>query len=143
MISLMFMKLVCVILIVLAIVTVATLVYINYRAHRLMNKDGSFRAWMRPDSYSGWTNGVGLYGVETLSWYKLVGFSSRPVVILPRRHLSISGPIDHSPAGDIVVIRLKAQESRYEIAVARQDYNGLVSWVESGPPQVGIDVMRG
>ncbi|MDC4232861.1 DUF2550 domain-containing protein [Actinomyces sp. B33] len=123
-------------LVVLAAVGVLLWAYINIRANRLISHVGSFRAWSRPDTHSGWTSGIGMYGVETLSWYRLVGLTSRAVYTLPRRGLELSAPIDHSPDGLIVEIRLKYADRRYEMAVTQESYNGLVSWIESGPPHV-------
>ena len=37
--------------------------------------------------------------------------------------------------GAMVEVRLAYGEHRYEVAVERLTYNGLVSWVESGPPR--------
>ena len=124
------------ILVALIVVGVVMWGYVNVRANKLTGQVGSFRAWSRPDTASGWTSGIGMYGVETLTWYRLVGFSYRPVYTLPRRGLEISTPIQHSNDGTVVEIRVKYQEHRYELAVAEQTYNGLVSWIESGPPSL-------
>ncbi len=110
--------------------------YINVRARRLDGQLGAFRCWSRPDTQSGWTSGIGLYGVETLTWYRLVAFSNKPVYTLSRRGLEISAPVQHSADGSVVEVRLRSGDKRYEIAIASQTYNALVSWVESGPPRV-------
>lgn len=120
----------------LVVVALVILAYINVRARRLDGQLGAFRCWSRPDKQSGWTSGIGLFGVETLSWFPLVGLSNRPVYTLARRGLEISSPIDHSLDGSMVQVRLKTGEKRYEMAVTRHTYNALVSWVESGPPAV-------
>lgn len=127
-------RVIVVIVVLAAAVAIALLAYVNIRAHRLDNRLGSFRCWSRPDSQSGWTSGIGFYGVETLEWHRLVGFGHRPVYTLSRRELEISAPIERSVDGTVVEVRLSSGESRYEIAVATETYNALVSWVESGPP---------
>ena len=77
---------------------------------------------------------IGLFGVETLSWYRLIGFGAKPVYTVARRGLEVSAPIQHSADGSMVELRLKSGDHRYELAVAPQTYNAIVSWVESGPP---------
>ena len=111
-------------------------VYMNVRARRIVSRLGAFRCWSRPDVHSGWTAGIGVYGVEDLSWYRLVGFSLQPVYTVPRSGLEVSAPIAHSADGSVVEVRLAYGEHRYEVAVERLTYNGLVSWVESGPPRL-------
>lgn len=125
-----------VIVVVSAAIAIALLAYINIRARWLDQRLGSFRCWSRPDSQSGWTSGIGFYGVETLQWYRLVGFGRSPVYTLSRRGLEVSAPIERSTDGSIVEVRLSSGDKRYEVAVAPQTYNALVSWVESGPPLV-------
>ena len=41
----------------------------------------------------------------------------------------------HDADGAMVEVRMAYGEHRYEVAVERLTYNGLVSWVESGPPR--------
>lgn len=123
-----------VLVIALALVALAIFAYINIRARRLDTTLGAFRCWSRPDAQSGWTSGIGMYGAETLTWYRLVAFSNKPVYTIARRGLEISAPIQHSADGSMFEVRLRAGDKRYEMAVAPQTYNALVSWVESGPP---------
>ena len=111
-------------------------VYMNVRARRIASRLGALRCWSRPDVQSGWTAGIGVYGVDDLSWYRLVGFSLQPVYTVPRSGLAVSAPIAHSADGSVVEVRLAYGEHRYEVAVERLTYNGLVSWVESGPPRL-------
>ena len=40
--------------------------YMNVRARRIVSRLGAFRCWSRPDVHSGWTAGIGVYGVEDL-----------------------------------------------------------------------------
>ena len=67
---------------------------------------------------------------------RLVGLSFKPVYSIPRRGMEVSAPIAHSADGSVVEVRLAYGEHRYEVAVERLTYNGLVSWVESGPPRL-------
>ena len=117
------------------LVSVSVWLYFNVRARRLDTHLGSFRCWTRPDSQSGWTSGIAHYGVDELSWYRLVGFSNRPVFTLPRRGLEVSAPFTRAVDGSILEVRVGAGDRRWEFAIAPSTYNGLVSWVESGPPR--------
>lgn len=125
------------VLVVSVAISVVLWLYINVRARRLGNQVGSFRCWSRPDSQAGWTSGIAHYGVETLSWYRLVAFSRKPVFVLPRRDLDISAPLSRAVDGSIVEVRVKGGGQRWELAIAPATYSGLVSWVESGPPSSG------
>ena len=110
-------------------------IYINLRARSLDRRDGAFRSWVRPDAHGGWTSGIGMYGVDTLSWYRLVGLRTRPLYVLPRYGLEVSAPIQRSTDGSVVEVRLTSGDQHIDIAVEPHTYNGIVSWVESGPPQ--------
>lgn len=122
------------VLAVLVLVCLLVWIYINLRARRLDSHLGSFRCWARPDALSGWASGIAHYGVETLSWYRLVGLSTKPVFTLARRDLEVSTPNRRAVDGSIVEVKVRAGEQRWEFAISPASYNGLVSWTESGPP---------
>ena len=122
--------------VLLACVGVILWAYMNVRARRITSRLGAFRSWSRPDYHAGWTAGIGVYGVEDLSWYRLVGLSFQPVYSIPRRGMEVSAPSAHTADGAMVEGRLAYGEQRYEVAEERLTYNGLVSWVESGPPRL-------
>ena len=65
--SLMMIVIWCVVL--LACVGAILWAYMNVRARRIVSRLGAFRCWSRPDVHAGWTAGIGVYGVEDLSWY--------------------------------------------------------------------------
>ena len=119
---------------VLLLVCVLLWVYVNVRARGLDSHVGSFRCWARADTHSGWSSGIAHYGVETLSWYRLVAFSTKPVFTLARRDLRVSTPNRRAVDGSIVEVQVQAGEERWEFAISPASYNGLVSWTESGPP---------
>ncbi|MDO4258942.1 MAG: DUF2550 family protein [Actinomycetaceae bacterium] len=129
-----FLDIVVGVLFVALVITAIVWLWLNIRARRLSNAFGSFRCWSRPDTNSGWTSGVGLYGTEELRWFRLISFSNRPVYSFPRRGLEVSPPLQRSTDGKVIEVRLASGDQRLEIAIDAQTYNGLVSWVESGPP---------
>ena len=122
-------------IVILAVIAMLIVGYINVRARRLDTYLGSFRCWARRDSQSGWTAGVAHYGVETLTWYRLVGFSMRPVFSMPRRTLEVSAPDTRSVDGTMIEVHLVSGDDRWQVAMAAPSYTGLVSWAESGPPR--------
>lgn len=129
-----FLDVVVSVLLIVAVVSVGIWLLVNTRARRLDRHVGSFRCWTRPDSQSGWTSGIAHYGVATLSWFRLIGLGSRPEFILPRRGLEVSAPVRRASDGSIVEVRVSAADARWEFAITPSAYNGLVSWIESGPP---------
>ncbi len=130
-----FLDVVAVVALAVAVVSVAVWLLVNVRARRLDRRVGSFRCWMRPDAQSGWTSGIAHYGVETLAWYRLVGFAKRPALVMPRRGMEVSAPVRRATDGSIVEVRVASGDQRCEFAIQPATYNGLVSWVESGPPR--------
>lgn len=124
-----------VLLVLVLVAGVGLIVWVNVRARRLDRQVGSFRSWSRPDTQAGWTSGIGMYGTETLTWYRLVGFTMHPEYVLPRRGLEVSAPSQRAVDGSLVEVRLTNGDLRVELAVTPGTYNGLVSWVESGPPR--------
>nr|WP_051259481.1 DUF2550 family protein [Schaalia suimastitidis] len=124
------------VLLAILIPALAVWVYLNVRARRLSNEVGAFRCWSRPDTQSGWTSGVGLFGVDTLTWYRLVALSNKPVYTFPRHSLEVHSPQPHSSDGSVVEVRIAAGDERLELLIEPQSYNALVSWIESGPPSL-------
>jgi len=122
------------VLLVAVAVTVALWLVFNVRARKLDRRVGSFRCWMRPDSQSGWTSGIAQYETQTLSWYRLIALSSHPALSLVRRGMEVSAPVRRATDGSIVEVRVTSGDQRCEFAIQPATYNGLVSWVESGPP---------
>ena len=118
-------------------IAVLVLIYVNVRARNLNHRVGSFRCWARPDPQAGWTSGVAQYETDTLNWYRLVGFSGKPVFSLPRKGMEVSPPKNRATDGSVVEVRVSAGDQRWEFAIQPESYNGLVSWIESGPPGSG------
>ena len=79
--------------------------YMNVRARRIVSRLGAFRCWSRPDVHSGWTAGIGVYGVEELAWYPQGGATFKPVYSIPRRGMEGPAPIAHSGGGSVVGAR--------------------------------------
>ena len=129
------MKVVISILLLVVVVLAVVIGWINIRARRLDHKDGSFRCWMRPDLQSGWTSGIAQYHTESLSWSRLVGMRFTPDLVMRRRSMTVSAPVQHASDGSMVEIRVVSGEQRCLFGISPQSYNGLVAWVESGPPQ--------
>ncbi len=119
-----------------ALVTVVLFVFLffNIRAHKLASQVGAFRCHLREEDDEQWAVGIGRYGVETLAWYRLTGTNLRPDIVFPRRNLEVSPACSADGDERLVEVRLSTDTGNWRLALDPQTYNGLVSWVESGPP---------
>ncbi|GAB3112552.1 hypothetical protein GCM10027055_15740 [Janibacter alkaliphilus] len=92
-----------------------------------------------------WRLGLLRLGPEGLGWFSVTGVTTRPRLLWPRDDLEISTPQDeqvsvpglerpvaislHGPAGHLA-----------DLAVERQVYFTVRSWLESAPPGHGVNV---
>lgn len=123
---------VLVLLAVLALLAVVVLL----RVRTLDRLVGSFACAVREVDSQHWTNGVAVYGVGRLDWYRLVSLAPRPrhrwtrrtfVVEPQRRALPGAGP------GALeVTCRVDGQE--FQLALSGEALHGLTSWLEAVPP---------
>lgn len=118
----------------LAVMAVLVLAYINVRAQRLNRTLGSFSCALQIGPEGKWYAGVGQYGAETLTWYRLVSLSNRPQFVLSRRTLELSPARPHGTVDGLLEVTITSGTEQWDLAVDPQTFNGLVSWVESGAP---------
>lgn len=95
---------------------------------------GTFECWTRPDTNSSWVAGMARFGREDFQWFKLVGFLYGPQYRLSRRGTTVSAPL-HRDNANVVEVVLTTDGHRLYLAMRSEWYNGLVSWLESGPPR--------
>ena len=120
---------------ILAVVVLA-FAYLAIRASVLAAKRATFGAWLvRPGDRS-WIRGVALYGQCTLAWYRLLSFSLRAEVSLPRTAIDVVGGPVPTRDGQYLVVRLNTPEGLYAFALDRGDAAGVISWVNSAPPGI-------
>lgn len=122
------------VLAVLGVLAVLVLVFINVRAQRLNRTIGSFSSALQVGDDGKWYAGVGQYGAETLTWYRLVSMSNRPYFVLARRTLELSPARPHGTVDGMLEVTITSGDEQWDLAVDPQTFNGLVSWVESGAP---------
>lgn len=95
---------------------------------------GTFECWTRPDMNSSWVAGMARFGREDFQWFKLVGFLYGPQYRLSRRGTTVSVPVQREDT-EVVEVVLTTEGERLYLAMRPEWYNGLVSWLESGPPR--------
>lgn len=97
---------------------------------------GSFEcAWRQADSQE-WVNGVAVYGVERIDWYRTVSLFPGPSRRWPRIELDIDGHRRVLPgsAWGAVEVRCHAGGEEFYLALEGPALDGLRSWLESSPP---------
>ncbi|MDO5048784.1 MAG: DUF2550 family protein [Actinomycetaceae bacterium] len=119
-------------LLFLAVVIIA-LLFLVLRVRRIGHIVGTFECWMRPDTSSGWVSGMARFGSRELQWFRLVGFYVGPQFTMLREGMKVSNPISRQEG--VVEVIISSGDSRAHLAMRSEWYNGLVSWVESGPPR--------
>lgn len=125
--------LVALLLLVLAVV-LAAVIFLVVRVRRIGHIVGTFECWYRPDTTAGWISGMARFGQRDLQWFRLVSFQVGPQLRMPREGLHISAPLQRQDG--VVEVKLTYGESYRYLAMRSEWYNGLVSWVESGPPRL-------
>ncbi|MEE6280638.1 DUF2550 family protein [Georgenia sunbinii] len=121
-----------VLLAVLAVAAAAVLL----RVRALDRLVGSFACAVREPESQHWTNGVAVYGVGRLDWYRLVSLTLRPryrwsrltFVVEPQRRTLPGGP--HG----VVEVSCRSGDQEFNLALAGAALDGLTSWLESSPP---------
>ncbi len=125
-------------LIILAALLCAV-IFVLVRVYILSHRRGSFRTMLRitqgPGSEQGWMRGYACYGQTNMAWSALMSFRVRPDLLLPRTSLDLRGTPLHDPETGTATLFLGDDERSYEMVLSTGDYEGLVSWVTSAPPQ--------
>lgn len=118
--------------IVAAMILVAVLLAL--RVAFLMGRKSTFGGWMVEPGDRKWVRGICAYGELRLAWFPMLGVSLRPGVLLPRTVLKVVGAPLPSKDGRYIIVRLRAPQGLYMLALSAGDSAGLISWVNSAPP---------
>lgn len=110
------------------------LAYLIIRIRKIGNTVGSFECWIRRPGETSWTCGMARFGEDELLWFRLVGFSNKPLIKLSRREMLVSVP-ENLKTSTTVEVTITTEGNELECAMDTKWYNGLVSWVESEAPQ--------
>lgn len=134
---------VCALLLILIVVGVT---WGRYRAigHNRMMALSSLRpapiggSEATPASRGAWKHGVLRYGGEHVNFFPLGGLSRRPEHQWPRSEITLGATSTTAPPKPLSehawVVEVEAGGQPYELALDRDDYMALRSWLESAPP---------
>ena len=96
-------------------------------------------------SAPGWILGVGVYGDDAIEWFRTFSFSPRArhrfergaVVIEGRRHPE--GAEAYALHDGHIVVRTENCDGVRQLALSANSLTGLLSWLESSPPGLGVN----
>ena len=121
---------------VLALVLLAALaVVFAVRVRRIANRVGSFECALRPTGAKDWTSGIACYGAGRIDWYRLVSLRLRPSRAFTRDGLVVLERRVRAGAGHVIEARVACGGEQLELAMVREAFAGLVSWLEAAPPR--------
>lgn len=120
------------------------------RRFMLTRSMGTFDCSMRNESAhhaaGAWMPGVARYEHDRLDWFRVFTMSPRPSRSLTRARLEIlerRGPERaelHAVLPGWVVVRCAYGPLTLELAMSEPAYNGLATWLESGPPGQNVSI---
>jgi hypothetical protein len=90
----------------------------------------------------GWVLGIGRYSGESLEWYRVFSYATRPRRVLSRRSLQVldrreaRGPEAFSLLSGAVVVRCRDGDEKVELAMSQETLTGFLAWMESSPPGI-------
>lgn len=131
-------------LLLLVLVVVAFIV----RRSLLLRGVGAMEIWVKL-SPRRWSLGVGWYGSEELSWYRVFSLSPRPARVLVRGHLAVVDRQLPSERDAIVlprgttILSCQTPHRLEQVAMSSSAVNGLLSWLEAQPPGFPMQDVRG
>ena len=85
-----------------------------------------------------WMSGVASFQLDSLEWYRLVSFSTRPSRSWSRLNLELSEARRRREQGRVVEVHcVDATRSPegFDLAMMEESHSALVAWVESAAPE--------
>jgi hypothetical protein len=122
-----------------ALLLLAGVTAVTVRRRLLVRRLGAFDCSARPGG-RGWALGVARYGSDRLEWFRVFSLSPRPRCTWERAGLTLVGSRAPEPAESAVllpaavVVECTDQGSPLLLAMSRDAYTGLSSWLEAAPP---------
>ena len=104
----------------------------------LAGQVGSFECAMRPAGGQRWLSGVASFRLDSLEWYRLVSFSTRPSRSWSRLNLELSEARRRREQGRVVEVHCvdaTAGPDGFDLAMMEESHSALVAWVESASPE--------
>lgn len=114
------------------------------RRSLLLRGVGAMEIWIKLTPRR-WSLGVGWFGGDELSWYRVFSLSPRPARVLARSDLEVIERRQPSERDAIVLppgtMILDCQTSRRveHVAMSAGAVTGLLSWLQSQPPGYATD----
>ena len=108
------------------------------RLRYLAGQVGSFECAMRPTGGQRWMSGVASFQLDSLEWYRLVSFSTRPSRSWSRLNLELSEVRRRREQGRVVEVHcVDATRSPegFDLAMMEESHSALIAWVESASPE--------
>ena len=108
------------------------------RLRYLAGQVGSFECAMRPAGGQRWLSGVASFQLDSLEWYRLVSFSTRPSRSWSRLNLELSEARRRREQGRVVEVHCvdaTAGPDGFDLAMMEESHSALVAWVESASPE--------
>lgn len=126
-----------IVLSLLIIVGVVVFIFVINRMNKARHDVGTFVCSYRSNPQQQWSQGRAVYNVETLDWYPLISFSSKPRHSWDRRAFDIKKTFtEESPTGDnVMILHVRVGKERFQLMVSEADHSGIVSWMEAAPPR--------
>jgi hypothetical protein len=116
------------------------------RRRVITRRGGTFDCSLRlrpARSGKGWALGIGRYSGESLEWYRVFSYATRPRHVMARRELQIvdrrvpEGSEVFSLLSGAVIVRCREGSdtgSIVEFAMGEDALTGFLSWLEAAPP---------
>jgi hypothetical protein len=129
--------------VVVALLAIAVLAV---RRRVITRRGGTFDCSLRlrpARSGKGWALGIGRYSGESLEWYRVFSYATRPRHVMARRELQIvdrrvpEGSEVFSLLSGAVIVRCQEGSdagSIVEFAMGEDALTGFLSWLEAAPP---------
>lgn len=117
------------------------------RRSLLLRGIGAVEIWIKL-SPRRWTLGVGWYGGDELSWYRVFSLSPRPARVLVRGQLEV---VERRRPGErdaivlprnATILACRTPHRIEQVAMSTGAVNGLLSWLEAQPPGYPIHDVR-
>ena len=130
-------------LVVVALVAVAVLAV---RRRVITRRGGTFDCSLRlrpSGGGKGWALGIGRYSGDSLEWYRVFSYATRPRRVMRRRDLEIlerrvpQGAEVFSLLSNAVIVRCREGSdsgNMVEFAMGDDALTGFLSWLEAAPP---------
>ena len=130
----------------LVVVILAALAVLAARRRVITRRGGTFDCSLRlrpARSGKGWALGIGRYAGDSLEWYRVFSYATRPRRVMARRELEIvdrrvpEGTEVFSLLAGAVIVRCREgtdSGSILEFAMGEDALTGFLSWLEAAPP---------